>query len=220
MKDRTEENHESFGLLQISRQSCRPAMNVFGSSVKTENPISLRIKRAVKHRGLNRHWYYSTEEIVEVIMSPAQFADAITTLNSGSGTPVTIRYVNRKEMESCPETSQTELFHEEFKNKIKDVVSDLTNLLKVSKEVLQSKGQVKVADKNKLHGLITKVEQEIRANMPFVHEQYMKAMDKTTSEAKAEIEAFMNNSIMNAGIEAISNKNSNPEITYEETETE
>ena len=201
MLDETEETHESFGLLQISRMTCTPAMNVFGSSVRTGNPISLRIKRAKRARGLNRHTYYSTEQLIEVYMSPAQFADAITSLNSGSGTPVTLYGVAGKTMEDCPDIDQRQLFHQEFNKDVAEASMELTKLLRQAEEILGKSGTIKSKDKKELLAKITKVEQDIRANMPFVHKQFNRAMDKTTSEAKAEVEAFVENKIRTIGLE-------------------
>lgn len=201
MIDDIEETHESFRLIQISRMQCTPSMNVFGSSVKTGNPIALRIKRAKRYRGLHRHTYHSKEQLIEVYMSPAQFADAITSLNAGSGTPVTLHRVYGKIMESCPDIDQRQIFHKEFEQDVADASKNLTNLLRQAEEILGKTGTVKAKDKKELLGRIKMVEQDIRANMPFVHEQFNRAMDKTTSEAKAEVEAFVENKIRTIGIE-------------------
>jgi hypothetical protein len=201
MFDETKEEHESYGLLQISRCQCTPATNVFGSSVKTGNPIRLRISRAVRYRGLNEHTYHDKQQLIEIEMSPSQFADAITSLNCGVGTPVTLLRVNCERMADCPDIDQRQLFHEEFNQDVADASKQLTELLKEAKEILGSKGAVKAADKKGLLNKIGSVEQNIRANMPFVHQQFNRAMDKTTSEAKAEVEAFIENKVRSIGLD-------------------
>ncbi len=199
--DGTRETHESYGLLQISRTSCQPAQVVFGSSIKTGNPIRLRVHRAEKHRDLHREWYHDKETIVEIEMSPAQFAEAITTLNVGVGVPCTIRYVDSKRMDKCPDEGVNELFNDEFKEDIRDVAATLTELQTEAKRILGAPGTVKKADKTALLSRIYHAEQMVRSNMPFVHEQFTRAMDKTVQQGKAEIEAFMDNAVRRVGLE-------------------
>jgi len=201
MDDRKREKHESFGLLQISRTTCSPPTNVFGSSIKTGNPIMLRISKGEKIRDLNREWYFDYEQIIEVEMSPSQFAEAITTLNAGVGVPVTIRRVQRKQMERCPDESINELFNEEFTKDIKGASKQLTELKVVAENILTQKGGLKAAEKKELLARIYKVEQDVRANMPFVHKQFARAMDKTVQQGKAEIESFMSNAVQKIGLD-------------------
>lgn len=86
--------HPSFGKIEIVRGTCSQSQNLFGSSIKQHAYISIAIHKAVLYRGLNSDTIFSEgAPIVEVQMSPSQFADAITSLNSG-GTPCTIEYMN------------------------------------------------------------------------------------------------------------------------------
>lgn len=191
MTDEVIENHESFGVLQISRQTCLPAMNVFGSSIKTGNPVSLSIYRAEKIRDLNRTWFFPRERLIEVYMSPSQFAEAITTLNTGSGTPVTLEYVDGERMEECPDVSQRQLFEEEFENSMSKVSKYVETILSATEKIFKKKGTVKVKDKETILNILSLLKQHIESNLPFVHKQFNRAMDKTTADAKAEVEAFV-----------------------------
>lgn len=204
--DRIREKHESFGILQISRVSCNPAMNVFGSSIKTGNPIKLTIMRGEKVGDLGQNWYFPREELIEVYMSSAQFADAITTLNHGSGTPVTLTRIGCEKMEECPDVDQRQIFHAEFEKDMKNVAADLKSLLNAAKVILGKGGKTNTENKNNLIKRIEKVEQDIRANMPFVHKQFNRAMDRTVSESKAEIEGFLTETIEKLGKEALEQK--------------
>jgi len=54
-------------------------------------------------RELNRDFYFGGKRIVECEMSYSQFAEAITSMNMGTGVPVTIRYIQDKgKIEECP----------------------------------------------------------------------------------------------------------------------
>ena len=203
MKDDVVTSHPSYGLIEISRMSCSPPINVFGSSIKTANPISIKISHTEKHRDLNRDSYFGKERIIELWLSPSQFAEAITTLNIGSGTPVTIMNIQGETIEKCPDEGVNELFNEEFASDIKSISNQLTQLKKAADEILRSKGGIKAAEKNKLLSMIFKVEQDVRANLPFVHKQFARAMDRTIQQGKAELEAFANNTVMKLGLDNI-----------------
>ena len=144
------DTHESYGLLQLSRITCSPPMNVFGSAVKTSNPISLRIYRAEKQRELSREWYFSKKRLIEVYMSPSQFAEAVTTMNYGSGVPVTIQEVTGTRMQECPVLGQHEAFNKELKNEISKVLNKLDIMEKRAEELCTKKGALKVDEKKEL----------------------------------------------------------------------
>ena len=75
--------HESYGIIGISRVTSHPAKNLFGSSVKHTHSMALRIKTASVDRHLNQDWYHAENELIEIEMSPTQFAEMITSLDTG-----------------------------------------------------------------------------------------------------------------------------------------
>lgn len=192
--------HESFGLLSFSRVQSNVARHLFGSSIKHQNTIRLRINRAEEHRSLNRFWFFQRKQIIEIELSYSQFTEAITSMNT-SGVPCTILYVEGKEMEDCPGESQRELFEREFEGKVRDITDTLLELQKETFELLHKKGTFKVSDKEKLKSLVSKITREVRQNIPFVQKSYNEAIDKTTMEAKTEIESFINHQIHTLGLE-------------------
>jgi len=207
------EKHESYGVIEISRRESNVGKTLFGSSIKHQQTIVLKISRADKKRNLNRHWYHgSNRPLVEVELSAAQFTNAITTMNNVPGTPVTLLYVDGKRMEDCPDESQRELFEKEFKQKILQVSNDAKALELMSKKLLSMPGTIKKAEKEKLSSMIAMLVQNVRSNLPFIQSSYNEAMDKTTTEAKAEIESFFQNMIMSLGIKALEDKFSVPQI--------
>lgn len=195
--------HESYGLLQISRQTCNSPVTFFGSSIKCSSIISVRLFRAEKHRHLNRFWYHPRETLFEIEMTPNQFAELITTLNAGVGSPVTIKRIGRDEMGECPHESIRELFEDEFEkqvNKINEVVKTLTN---EAEYILNEKGGIKVKDKQRLKSLIEEINREIFANTPYMQTSFNKSMDKTVAEAKTEVDSFVGNMIIKLGKEQL-----------------
>jgi len=201
MVDDISTEHESFGLLSFSRVQSNVAKHLFGSSIKHQNTIRMKINRAEENRGLNRYWFYPKEQIVEIEMSYSQFTEAITSMNT-SGVPCTILYVDRQKMEDPPGQSQRELFEKEFEEKVHGVTNLLEDLKRMSSNILDKPGGLKAAEKESIKGLINKIVMEVRQNLPFIQNSYNKALDKTTMEAKSEIESFINHQVHTLGLEA------------------
>ena len=200
--DGTKEKHESYGLIGISRVSGGPG-NLFGSSIKHHNFITLRIKRAESNRDLHRNWYNGYENLIEVDMSNTQFAEMITTMNMGDGVPCTITHVGYNTMAPPPDIQQREIFEEEFKEDMQKVGNKISSAIKKAEALLDVKGNVKKANRNEIIALLNSISQDINSNMPFVQTQFNKAMDKTVLEAKGEVEAFVTNKVVSLGIEAL-----------------
>jgi hypothetical protein len=205
-EDETIENHESFGLLQISRQTCSPPINLFGSSVSHSNLISLTINRAEKHRNLHHDWYFGRESLITVIMSDVQFAEAITSMNMGSGTPVTLQRIGGQSIKPCPEISRKQQIDNEFAKDVKKI-SDLTKAAaKEAQALLKGSGVIKKEDRMRIAELIYFIQMNVESNLPFLQSSFTKQVDKTIMEAKGECEAFVTNAIHKLGVEALQNK--------------
>lgn len=123
------ERHESYGQVSFNRISCTPPLDLYGSNLKHGNIISLSIRRSTKNRNLNRDTYYGGEEIVEVKLSSAQFAELLTSLNVGSGVPCTISHIFYNPMAECPETSQRQLNEDEFKGACREAMVESQKLV-------------------------------------------------------------------------------------------
>jgi hypothetical protein len=78
--------------------SSPPGAALFDSDIRHQHYVVVRLKRALRRRGLNRDWLGGREEIVEVAMSEAQWASFVSTMNVGDGVPCTIEHVDREAM--------------------------------------------------------------------------------------------------------------------------
>ena len=201
------ETHESYGMIGCSRVHSQPAKSLFGSSIKHSNSISLRIGTAEKHRHLNRDWYHKKSNLIEVEMSPTQFAEMITSLNMGDGIPCTIRYLpDHYRVEDPPEVNQREVFENEFKEEIKALMSNTKEGIKTIKEILNKKGTINKKEKEQMMGAVFEITRIMEDHIPFTQKSFNEAMDKTVSEAKGEVEAFVMNKVTSLGLEAMKEK--------------
>jgi len=191
------DEHESYGMIQISRVS-GSKRNLFGSSICHSNTIALRIHKASVKRNLSSYWYHPKDTIVEIELSNTQFIDAMTNMNT-SGTPATIRYIQGERTEDCPHENVKKVFEEELSNDIESVLSNTRKMMKLVETKLKAPGTMKKSDRLELAGILYKVEQDIRDNIHFVYRQFNKQMDKSITEAKGEIESFFTSTIHSLG---------------------
>lgn len=82
--------HPAYGMLSFSRRSGSKTP-LFESSIEHRDTIAMTLTHGDVTRGLNTDWYHGNGIIAEVEMSYSQFAEAITSMNMGSGVPVTVR---------------------------------------------------------------------------------------------------------------------------------
>ena len=197
--------HSSFGNLSISR-SFGGQRHLYGSSIEHSNFITLKISHCELHRELKHDWYHATAPIVEVTMSQAQFAEAITSLNMGDGVPVTINYTEKDGMaEITPFESKYDTFKEEFSYHIDEINKETKNIRNDIAKIFEEKKSIGKADRAEILSKLDMIIQEMGSNTKFIQKQFHEQMDKTVVEAKAEIEAFTQNKLTSIGLDAIQN---------------
>lgn len=201
MEDKDQE-HESYGMLSLSRVSGR--VNLFGSSITHNNFVALRVNTASLRRDLSRNWYHSRNQIVEVYMSYTQFVEAITNMNT-DGVPVTIHAVGGKAMESCPFDDVRDKLSTEFQDRLNVLLDSAAKAAKQAKTRLRAPGTISKAERNEIAAELYRVNQEITSNLKFVLDSFNKQTEKSIIEAKGEIEAFFSHKIHALGSNALVN---------------
>lgn len=189
------EKHPSYGMLQFSRTS-GGATSLFGSSIQHRDTIRMKLREGKVQRGLNTDWYFGDKEIIEVEMSYSQFAEAITSMNMGTGVPVTIRWVRGQgKIDDCPYVNKKKQFEDEFKDNLNKANEKANDLLNFVRQLFEEKKSFTKKDKEEILSKISMLYSEMNGNREFIYKQFNEQMDKTTIEAKGEIEAFMQNKI-------------------------
>ncbi len=216
MKGDLKYHHKTFGVVNFSRtQTSRT--NLFGSSVQHSHTILMTIQRADYNRSsLGYDSYYGQEQLISIEMSPNQFANAITNMNSG-GVPCTIKYIGGEYMGAVPklDDKKTQATNE-FKEAQQEFVARFTDKINRVEELI-AKGRAGKGELKEISDLLGFFKAELTQNQPFHMNQFIKGMDTVVNEAKAEIEAYVISTIHNKGIQAINQEGgfSLPEGTNE-----
>lgn len=186
-----EYEHPSYGMLRFSRVSGR-GFKLFGSDIQHDNIIKMTVSEASMRRHLHQNWYHAEDRLLEVEMSYAQFAEAISAMNT-EGVPVTLGFkrTGGGELPEPPPVLDTiDEFQLELEKDILDAGSRLNSLLEVAK-ALEEKKTASKKDRTALRKGIEGLKRHLTDNMPFLKTQFERAMEKTVSDAKGEIEAYI-----------------------------
>ena len=214
--EETVEDHESFGTAAISVSS--GGVRLFGSKVaRHHSSVTLTIRRASRHHMLHRDWIMGGQELIEVRMSHAQFAAMITTPNQGTGTPCTIEFIAGKGMIPAFEPVETET--ERIMGDVGRIgktlakkIADRTKAVETLAESLPKK------QREAMQHELAMLRQELESNVPFLIKSVAESTEKLVSEAKTEVEAFMNNAVREVGLKAIADGAQVPRMMIEDKE--
>lgn len=204
MENFVKDKHKSYGTLQISRVHHSEPVPLFGSSIKHGETVRLRINEAEAKRSSNNDWIMGQGPYIEVEMSLTQFSEAITSLNIGSGTPCTVRWIrNEGQIEACPFVDKRATFEDEMKEKVNQVGEELKKTLELTKALFSEKKPLTKAQKDEILNALTATEMNLNANLPFIYKQFNHQMDKTVLEAKGEVEGFIQNKLTDLAMKGL-----------------
>ena len=210
MKDEKTIKYEdpSFVVVGFSRCECTPPATLFGSNIGNSTYIKLTISHATKYHDpvLSQEHIYGRKALIEVDLSPAQFAQLLTTMNVGEGTPGTLSYLDGKAYASPSLPTKAQEFKADFRESIKETVKELKEAERRAKELLTSGATLKKAEKEELLRNVESVERFLTDHLPFIMDQFVRSTDKIVTEAKASVDDFVARTIANTGIEALNAK--------------
>jgi hypothetical protein len=86
-------------------------------------------------------------------------------------------------------------FENEFADKNKKQNELANSIIQETQKLFEDKKTFTKKDKEDILGMLYKLQKEIGCNTEFMYKQFNEQMDKTTLEAKGEIESFMQNKI-------------------------
>jgi hypothetical protein len=186
---------------------------LFGSSVACDQLISLKISQAEVARNLSEDWVHGDiGPIIEVWLTPSQFAELITSMNYGSGAPGTLRRLRGEGCFDLPKLpSKSEQFKEENDEDIKNFRHNIIRASKKAKDMLDDPKPPTKAVRQELKSVIDSIEAFASSQLPFVMDQFNRQMAKTVSECKAEVDAFVTHVVQKTGLDTL--KDSVPQIS-------
>lgn len=199
-----EERHPSYGVMTLHRVN--GTARLFDSDLTHQSFIALRISGASVRRDLAQDWISpDATPIIEVSMSHAQFAEAITTFNNGRGTPVTIKRIPGDWQIPDPPhrgTDETRA-REDFADFLGETAEQLRVAVAEAKAIVDSGKPLNKSQSKALLEAATRVGTYFAGNADFVLRRFQEAMDRTVQHSKAEVDAFISGAVTRAGLDAL-----------------
>lgn len=190
LNDRPPETHPSYGVIRLSRTSGGHGC-LFGSPFVHHQALDIDIYRASESRSLsNTRVMHEGLPLVSIRMSEAQFAQFITSVAVGEGTPCTLDYVWGQRMPEPPEQREVQEFHEDAQRTLKRAGSWITEAIEKVTALLEAPAVTK-AQRRELLGLLRQVEKAYADSLPFTLTQFTERMEKIVSAGKLEIEGYL-----------------------------
>ncbi len=198
-------SHPAFAQISISRSTCGGSgTELYGSSLRHNNIITMRLHHSELNRSLNKDWYHERGLIAEIDMSQSQFAEMITSFGMGDGVPCTLRYTEKDgQIPLCTFENKRSQYKHEFDEKIGGAFSDTEKLINDVERMFDLKKALTKKEKEEILSTLLKIKYNIGSNLKFAASQFDKQMDKTIMEAKGEIEAFTQSRITSIANKAI-----------------
>lgn len=202
---KNKQSHPAYALVQFNRVTSSHGEVLFGSSIKPHSYIELVIREAEVTHELAKDWYFGTKEVVKIKLSPAQFAELLTTMNVGSGVPCTIDHINGERPPRLTEidvNKETNKIIDTIEKQAQEVVKPMHDFSNRINELRES-GKISKKTAEEISGHFFKMEQELRANLPFYLEQVNKTAEKVLVSKKAELDSFVTGMVTKLGMEKL-----------------
>ena len=204
MQKKKYEYHPSHVSVSFSRgQVGGRGMALFGSNIYHGTYISMKVLKAEMNRSYNEDKVYSHgAPLIEVNMSPIQFAELITNMNYAMGIPATLRRYGKETYEFPTITNKAEQFKKEVEDDVYDTLNNLKKSITRIDELMNKKSLVK-AEKEEVKGIIYSAKKLLDDKLPFILDQFGRQMNNTVAEAKSSVDSFVSHTIQEAGIESL-----------------
>lgn len=201
-------SHPAFGQISVTRPAAGgKGVKLFDSAVGHNDFVSVKICSADMDRGLNMNWVRERNVLCEFMMSEAQWASFVAS-GMGRGTPITFRYkpTGDYKIAMVPGIAHTETmkqtFEREIRRRCKEYVAEI-GALKAKVSEMADAGKATKTQLKEIVGQLDVFERNLPSNMAFTQSQFAEAMEKTTEQAKTDIESFVTNLAQRTGIDVL-----------------
>lgn len=197
----TTTTHPCFAQIGASRVSGTGTF-LYASGFKHQHYVTVQICRSELKRDLSHDWHFGREELIEVALTESQWATFVASPNQGSGIPCTLQHVNCDRVPQLPDTPK--LKHQ-FDGELRETLQKSVGHLKALREQIDAMN-ISGKKKAELLSSLRMAESNITCNLSFVADQFGEHMETVIDKAKVEVEAYVNSTIVRAGIAALNEK--------------
>jgi hypothetical protein len=204
----TKAEHPAYGMIGASRVS--GGTMLFGSDFQHNAFVRIAVRRAYVRRDLSTDWPHAHQELIEVDLSEAQWAEFVSAMNIGFGVQCTIRHVQG---EYAPGIPTPEKRMDQFRAELAEDLSDSIEALADLEAAIDG---LKLSQKQK-DELLKKVDtsrSRLTSGLPFVATRFAEHMDTTVNKARIEINAHATHAVQQIGLKTLASEAA-PILTYD-----
>lgn len=200
--------HPAYGVVTIHK--INGTQTLFGSDFEHQACVEIKVRAAQHVRRLSSDWYHGREELVAFKLSFAQFANLLSHMNAGDGTPCTIEHVGREYKPYLPPpTASSERFKSEHAETLKDALRELAEL-----DEIASNPKIPAGIRSDLLSKIRQARQELKDNLGFVADQFERHVETNVDKAKFEVDSYVAMAVERVGLDALrSGSSGSPALT-------
>lgn len=200
--------HPAYGVMHMTVPRNNYGMTLFGSDIKHSDTVRITISTATLNRNLNRDFIHEDKQLVSFEMSHAQFAQFITSQGNGSGTPITLeRAPTEYKLEMIPSIKQIETKNQTFQKEIretagKEIREQFEREINRLEAMIES-GKLSKKELSDIHKSMKIRMENFSGNMEYVVKSAEEALAKATTDAKIEVESWIEQRFRSIGKNAV-----------------
>lgn len=197
-QDRQEISHPAFAQISAGRVSGGAVL--YGSDFQHQHYIRIRISPSTLMRSLSNDWAHaSLQRYIEVDLSEAQWAQFVSSMNTGGGTQCTLSDLNGEMVPGIPAPTKR---RDQFKS---EAVAACREAFAAIDELQAALEDAKLSQKARddLNKRAESIRSRLTGSLPFVLDQFAEHMETTVEHAKVEINAFALREVTRLGIEQL-----------------
>lgn len=180
--------HPAFGAISLHNYRGGDGQ-CFMSNVKHPSRIAIVIHTAVMDRRLSHDDHHAKERIIEVEMTPVQWAEFVSSVGQGSGVPCTIKWDRDTGMyPSIDMDSENARNREEIEIELKGLASAIRTVVEDTRETLVAAR----VSKPKIEAILAPMNALARTlgdRLPFARSMMDESIERAVHEAKKVVEA-------------------------------
>lgn len=201
-----EETHPSWASVRFNKASVSPpGAKLVDSDIHHQHIVTMKVSTMSRHRDLHHTWWHEDRVLLEVEMSEAQFAAAITSFGDGSARPATLVFHAQGDADGpvaqCDDPMPGEIQQSiaEVRSATKKATEQMAAAI-ANIERLLDEGATKKALKQAVVDARF-VAGNMPSNMAFAGESLAKTVEKVVTKATHDIEALVEGRARAIGME-------------------
>lgn len=195
--DETRVTHPAFAQIGASRTTGHATL--YDSDFTHHATIRIRICESELVRSLSHDRHHGGRQYIEVELSEAQWATFVSAMNTGDGTPCTLRYLRGEQIASLPPPEdRSKQFAGEIDEHCQECIDNLTALRNKVDEMKLPKGKTEEIKKAINHAIM-----QLRSNLPFIAKSFGEHAEAVIEKAKQEVHGYAMGVITRTGLDTL-----------------